>query len=244
MSDDDSITRNAFGQPVGFALAAWKPPAPPSRAPLTGRYCTLEGLDAERHAGPLHAAYSEAPDGRDWTYLFPDPFASLGDYADYLRRESAKDDPLHYAIIDAATGKPAGTAALMRIDCANGVIEVGHVNYAPRLQHSRAGTEAMFLLMRYAFDVLGYRRYEWKCDCLNAPSRKAAERYGFVFEGIFRQAVLVKGRNRDTAWYSIIDREWPRIRAAFEEWLLPENFDSNGAQRQSLRAFRESLAKR
>jgi RimJ/RimL family protein N-acetyltransferase len=149
-------------------------------------------------------------------------------------------DPLHHAVIDAATAKPAGTAALMRIDPDNGVIEVGAIIYSRRLQRSRAGTEAMFLLMRRAFDQLGYRRYEWKCDSLNAPSRRAAERYGFRFEGIFRQAWVYKGRNRDTAWLSITDREWPAIRRAFEQWLSPENFDPEGRQRRSLSALRAS----
>ncbi|HXJ02183.1 MAG TPA: GNAT family protein [Micropepsaceae bacterium] len=242
MVEEKPATRNRFGQPIGFAVPDWNARAAPSGAPIAGRYCSLEGLDAERHANDLHAAYGEAQDARDWTYLAAGPFASLEEHRDYLRAESAKRDPLHYAIRDSLTGKAVGTAALLRIDSANGVIEVGHIHYSPRLQRSRAGTEAMFLLMRYAFDALGYRRYEWKCDSLNAPSRRAAERYGFVFEGIFRQAMVRNGHNRDTAWYSIIDQEWPLIRSAFEHWLAPENFDSDGSQRQSLRTMRESLA--
>jgi RimJ/RimL family protein N-acetyltransferase len=151
----------------------------------------------------------------------------------------AKTDPLHHAIIDVATGKAVGTAALMRIDPAHGVIEIGSIAYSPYLKRSRAGTEAMFLFMRRVFDELGYRRYEWKCDSLNAPSRRAAERYGFQYEGTFRQAIVYKGRSRDTAWFSIIDRDWPVIRAGFEQWLAPENFDAAGNQRRSLASLRQ-----
>jgi RimJ/RimL family protein N-acetyltransferase len=199
-------------------------------------------LDADRHAAGLYAAYAEAPDGRDWTYLFVDPFADVAGYTTYVREVAGLDDPLHHAIVDAEMGSPVGTAALMRIDRASGVMEVGAITYSPRLKRTRAGTEAMFLLMRRAFDELGYRRYEWKCDALNAPSRRAADRYGFRFEGIFRQAVVTKGRSRDTAWYSIIDAEWPKLRSAFEAWLSPSNFDVTGNQRQSLSALRAARA--
>ena len=233
MSERDTSERNRFGQPVGFSLGAWKPPARPAGTPLAGQYCSLEKLDPERHAADLHAAYRDAPEG--WTYLPVGPFEGLTEYTDYLRKEAEKSDPLHYAILDSHTRKPIGTAALMRIDPANGVIEVGYINYSTLLQRTRAGTEAMYLLMRYVFDELGYRRYEWKCHSLNAPSRRAAERYGFRYEGIFRQAVVHKGRNRDTAWYSVLDREWPAIRAAFETWLAPSNFDASGGQHQPLR---------
>jgi RimJ/RimL family protein N-acetyltransferase len=198
----------------------------------------VEKLDADRHAADLFAAFAEAPDSRDWTYLSVGPFADAATYADYVREASAKQDPLHHAIIERASNKPLGTAALMRIDPRNGVIEIGTIAYAPRLQRSRAGTEAMFLLMTRVFDELGYRRYEWKCDALNAPSRRAAERYGFRFEGIFRQAVITKGRTRDTAWFSITDQEWPAVRQGFERWLSPENFDAQGRQRHPLAALR------
>jgi RimJ/RimL family protein N-acetyltransferase len=229
---------NEFGQPVGHPVVNWSErPAPPPTT-MSGRYCRVEKLDPARHAADLFAAYGEAPDERDWTYLFAGPFEGFAQYADYLRGEAAKTDPFHYAIVDMATGKAVGTAALMRIDPQNGVIEVGHIAYAPRLQRSPAGTEAMFLLMRRVFNELGYRRYEWKCDSLNARSRRAAERYGFRYEGTFRQAIVYKGRNRDTAWFSIIDREWPAVRSAFEQWLWPENFDTDGAQRRSLAALR------
>ena len=233
---------NIFGQPVGPSLSGWTERPFPPLTPMSGRTCSLEPLNAGRHAADLHAAYAEAQDGRDWTYMFVGPFAGVSDYAGYLRAETAKRDPQHHAIIDTATGKPVGTAALMRIDPPNGVIEVGHITYSPRLKHSRAGTEAMFLLMTRVFDELKYRRYEWKCDSLNAPSRRAAERYGFAYEGTFRQAVIYKGRSRDTAWYAITDRDWPLVRAAFERWLAAENFDPNGAQRMSLSAIRSELA--
>ena len=153
---------------------------------------------------------------------------------------SRRDDPLVHAIIDPANGGAVGVASLMRIDAPAGVIEVGGINYSPRLQRRPAATEAMYLLMRRVFDELGYRRYEWKCDALNAPSRAAAQRLGFRYEGLFRQATVYKGRNRDTAWFSIIDSEWPALRAAFEQWLDPANFDVDGRQRQSLQGFRSS----
>jgi len=144
------------------------------------------------------------------------------------------DDPLFHTIVDLATGKAVGVATFMRIDRASGVIEVGNINYSPLLQRTPAATEAMFLMMRRVFEELGYRRYEWKCDSLNAPSRAAALRLGFQFEGIFRQAVVYKGRNRDTAWFSIIDSEWPSLKRAYEQWLGPENFDAEGRQKRKL----------
>jgi RimJ/RimL family protein N-acetyltransferase len=204
---------------------------------MVGRYCSIQKLDPERHAADLYAAFSETPDGRDWTYSPAGPFSHLAQYVDYLRREAVKSDPLHHAIVDSRSGKPVGTAALMRIDPVNGVIEIGHIVYSSRLKRTRAGTEAMYLFMRRVFDELGYRRYEWKCDSLNVPSRRAAERYGFRYEGTFRQAIVYKGRNRDTAWFSITDGEWPALRAAFEAWLAPDNFGEDGMQCQSLAAM-------
>jgi RimJ/RimL family protein N-acetyltransferase len=238
---ESPVPQNEFDQPVGFAVPGWTARERPPATPITGQYCRIEKLDAARHACDLWAAYGDAPDARVWTYLFNGPFAGFEDYAAAARLMADSADPYHYAIIDAATGKAAGTAALMRIDPAHGVIEVGNITYFRRLSRSRAGTEAMYLLMRRAFDELGYRRYEWKCDSLNAASRAAAERYGFEFEGIFRQAVIYKGRSRDTAWYAIIDRDWPLVRAAFEAWLAIENFDAAENQRRSLRAIRQEL---
>lgn len=223
--------------PVGPSLPDWTARARPPRTPLTGRYCRIEAVDVERHAADLFEAYAIAPDGNDWAYMSSGPFSDLASYRDYLAKAATSDDPLHYAIIDLTTGKPVGTFALMRIDTANGVIEVGHVAYSRLLKRTPVATEAMFLLMTRVFDELGYRRYEWKCDHLNAPSRSAALRYGFQYEGIFRQAVVYKGRSRDTAWYAIIDGDWPALRSAYQQWLNAENFDAAGQQRQTLAAL-------
>ncbi|WP_233833625.1 GNAT family N-acetyltransferase [Paraburkholderia sp. ZP32-5] len=222
--------RNTYGQPIGIAVPGWHGARTPGREPLTGRYCRIEPVDVERHAADLFDAYSSATDGRDWTYLAVGPFDSLSAYREHLTRMAASKDPLHYAVIDLATGKPVGTLALMRIDPANGVIEVGHVTYSPRLKRTRIATDAMFLLMSEVFDALGYRRFEWKCDSLNEPSRDAAARYGFTFEGIFRQAIVYRERNRDTAWFSILDGEWPALRECYTQWLDAGNFDAQGQQ--------------
>ena len=232
------MNTTVFGQPVGAPVPEWTARARASRVVITGNYCRIEPVDVERHARSLFDAYAEAPDDRDWTYLFAERPTDADACRAYAARLAASEDPLHYAVVDLASGRAVGTAALMRMEPVHGVIEVGSITYAPRLQRTRAGTEAMYLLMRYAFDDLGYRRYEWKCDSLNAPSLAAAERYGFTFEGIFRQAIVYKGRNRDTAWFSITDREWPAVRAGFEAWLRPENFDERGAQRVSLAELR------
>jgi RimJ/RimL family protein N-acetyltransferase len=226
--------QNEYQQPIGPPVIGWTPRPLPPRTALVGRHCRLEPLDAGRHAADLYEAYSEAADGRDWTYLFVGPFPDFAGYRDYLVKATANPDPLHHAIIDLASGKPVGTAALMRIDPAHGVIEVGHITYSPRLQRTPAATEAMYLLMRRVFDELGYRRYEWKCDDNNLRSRAAAARYGFQFEGIFRLGMVYKGRSRDTAWFSIIDSEWPAIRSGFEQWLAPSNFDAAGGQVEPL----------
>jgi RimJ/RimL family protein N-acetyltransferase len=233
-----TVRRNSFGQPIGPAVAGWSPRPRPSRTELPGRYCRLEPVNTARHAGDLFAAYMDAPDNRDWTYLFVDRPETPDDLQAYLTKLERSEDPLHFAIIDALNGTAVGTAALMRIDPVHGAIEVGSITFSPRLKKTQAATESMYLLMRYAFDELGYRRYEWKCDSLNAPSRAAAARYGFTFEGIFRNAVVYKGRSRDTAWYSITDAEWPRVRAAFEAWLDPANFNEHGVQKRPLGSLR------
>lgn len=224
------VRRNEFGQPIGAPLPDWNGAQLPGREPLVGRYCRIEPVDVARHAEDLYAAYSDAPDARDWTYLSTGPFASLDAYRAYLTAAAALKDPLHHAVIDLATGKAVGTLALMRIDSGNGVIEVGFVTYSPRLKRTRIATEAIFLLMNEVFDRLGYRRFEWKCDSCNEPSRAAALRYGFTFEGIFRQAIVARGRNRDTAWFSVIDSEWPALRESYAQWLDAANFDAQGAQ--------------
>ena len=230
-------TLNQYQQPVGEPMPHWTARVHPPRSPIEGRYSRLEPLELG-HAADLFKAYSQAPDGRDWTYMPVGPFDDAASYRDYVERAAVSPDPQHYAVIDLKTGAAIGTLALMRIDRANGVIEVGNVAFSPLLKRTPISTEAQYLLMKHAFDELGYRRYEWKCDALNAPSRQAAARLGFQFEGIFRQAVLYKGRTRDTAWFSIIDKEWPAVRAAFEQWLAPENFDGQGQQRKSLTEIR------
>jgi RimJ/RimL family protein N-acetyltransferase len=228
---------NQLGQPIGFPVEGWTARQRPSRTPMTGRFCRVEPLDAGRHAAELYAANSEDRDGRMWTYLPWGPYAGFDDYLAAIKAGLRREDFLTYAVIDTASGKAAGVASYLNINPTAGSIEVGGIAYSPALQHKPAGTEAMYLMMRRVSDELGYRRYEWKCNALNAPSRAAAQRYGFRFEGIFRQAEMVKGRNRDTAWFSIIDSEWPPIKAAFERWLDPANFDGDGRQRVSLSAL-------
>ncbi|KAB2850963.1 MAG: GNAT family N-acetyltransferase [Hyphomicrobiaceae bacterium] len=229
-----AVRTNSLGQAIGFAVENWRAPPPPSRSvTLEGRSCRLEPLDAERHARDLHEANSRDTAGRMWTYMGYGPFAALQAYTAWVKDAAAKPDPFFYAIIDKASGKALGVASLLRIDPPNGVIEVGHIAYAPALQKTVAATEAMYLMMKHVFD-LGYRRYEWKCDFLNEPSRQAAARLGFTYEGRFRQAVMYKGRNRDTDWFSIIDKEWPTLRDGFEAWLAPSNFDAEGRQKKSL----------
>ncbi|MEO7913230.1 MAG: GNAT family protein [Roseiflexaceae bacterium] len=227
------MTVNALGQPIGFAVAGWATPPRPPREPIHGRYCRVEPLDSARHAADLFAANRAAIDPRDWTYLAYGPFESMEEYQDWIQRVCLGDDPLFHAIIDSATDKAVGVASFLRIEPGSGSIEVGHINFSPLLQRTPAATEAMYLMMQRAFE-LGYRRYEWKCDALNARSRAAAQRYGLSFEGIFRQATVYKGRNRDTAWYAAIDQEWPALQAAFLQWLDPANFDQSGQQRVRL----------
>jgi len=201
---------------------------------MEGRTCRVEPLDPERHAADLHDANLEDREQRIWTYMPYGPFKSLADYRAWIERACLGDDPLFHAILDKADGTACGVASYLRIDPPFGVIEVGHINLAPRLQSTIAATEAMYLMMRRVFDELGYRRYEWKCNALNARSCRAAVRLGFQYEGLFRQATISKGRNRDTAWYAIVDKDWPATRTAFESWLDPANFDGDGRQRQSL----------
>jgi len=229
-----STATNEYGQPIGSPVPGWSPQPLPTAETFDGAYCRLERLNADRHADDLYAAYRTAPDHRDWTYLNVGPFDDPQAYRQHAETAQRSADPRHYAVIDKRTGKAVGTLALMRIDPNNGVIEVGSVTFSPLLKRTPISTEAQFLLMAYAFDTLGYRRYEWKCDSLNAPSRAAAERLGFKFEGIFRQAVVYRGRSRDTAWFSILDSEWPLLKPAFEAWLSPDNFDEQGRQRASL----------
>jgi RimJ/RimL family protein N-acetyltransferase len=214
----------------------WRPARRPRREPLDGELVRLEPLDPGRHGADLY----EASIGADstWHYLPYGPFTAKQEFLTWLRERAALDDPLAYTIIDRGAGAARGIATLMSIEPDHGSIEIGHIWLSPALQRTRQATEAIYLLSRYAFDVLGNRRYEWKCDAANAPSRRAAERFGFTFEGVFRQHRVVKGRNRDTAWYSMTDAEWPSRRAAFEAWLSSANFDADGRQRRSLAELR------
>ncbi len=222
------------GLPIGDAVNASVAPLP-ERVSMDGRYVRLEPVDPATH-GP---ALWEGVHGNDhlWAYLFSGPYADRAGLDAYLTKIASADDPLFFAIVDKRSNRAVGMASLMRIDPANRVIEVGGILYTPALQQTRGATEAMYLMAKYAFD-LGYRRYEWKCNDLNAPSRIAALRLGFTFEGIFRQHMIAKGRNRDTAWYSMLDSEWPACRSAFERWLAPGNFDESGKQKSALAALR------
>ena len=233
---------NDLGQPVGFAVPDWKPPQSPARAPLEGHYCHLEPLDPRRHAESLYEADALNADGSMWTYMAHGPFASFAIYREWAEGAARGSDPLFFAIVDRAKGRATGVASYMRIDPRNGCIEVGSLAYSPLLQRTPAATEAMYLMMENAF-ALGYRRYEWKCNALNLPSRAAAQRLGMSYEGIFRQATVVKGRNRDTAWYSVTDPEWAALQQVFRQWLAPANFDAQGRQRMALSALTAPLLK-
>ncbi len=221
------MAEKKFGDPV----PNWVAPPRPTMAPLMGRYARLVRLDADTHAADLHRANSA--DTAIWDYLPYGPFSSAAAYHRWVRQITAGDDPLFYAVQNIATGQFGGVASYLRITPEMGSIEVGHINFAPELQRTRAATEALFLMMDWAFEA-GYRRFEWKCDALNIPSRRAAQRLGFSYEGIFRQAAIVKGRNRDTAWFACIDSEWPALREAFGAWLVPSNFDGDGKQIERL----------
>lgn len=225
---------NELGQPIGFPLPHWTARPCPPRSAMEGRFCVVEPVNPARHAADLHAANSLDREGRNWTYLPYGPYNRLEDYRLWLDRASAGDDPLLHAIIERQSGRAVGVASYMRIDPAAGVIEVGGINYSPALQRTPAATEAMYLMMCRVFDELGYRRYEWKCDSLNARSRAAAQRLGFQYEGMFRQAAVYKARNRDTCWFSILDSEWLALKASFERWLDPDNFDAQGHQERNL----------
>ena len=233
---------NILNQPVGLVVRDWTPPPHPKRECMTGRFCRLEPLNAASHAESLYGANSLEGGEENWTYLPYGPFDSREDYYKWIENASNDDDPLFFAIIDLTNGKAIGVASYLRINPRCGSIEVGHLNFSPLLQRKPAATEAMYLMMANAFE-LGYRRYEWKCHALNGPSRAAAQRLGFSFEGVFRQATVVKGRSRDTAWFAAIDDEWPGLRAVFEKWLSPSNFDEQGRQRSRLSELTGSFLK-
>ena len=225
---------NHLGQPIGFAVDDWRPCPHPRGSVMTGRLCRLVPIDAERDAADLANAFAADREGRDWTYLPYGPLDGEAQVRAWIETTGAGDDPCFFSLIERASGRAVGVASYLRIQPEVGVIEVGHIHFSPLVQGSPLGTEAMYLMLRRVFDDLGYRRYEWKCDALNEPSRRAALRLGFRFEGIFRQATLYKQRNRDTAWFAIIDRDWPRLSKAFEAWLDNANFDADGRQRSRL----------
>ncbi len=234
---DNSHRFNEFGQPIGFALPAWSAPPFPPHAVLAGRYCRLEPLNAATHARALYEAQREDVNGERWTYSFNGPFADLAAYERWMRDAEHSRDPQHYAIVDAASGNAVGSATYLRIEPKHGVIEIGNIYFSPRLARTRAATEAIYLFAANVFE-LGYRRFEWKCDSCNLPSRAAAVRFGFSYEGLFRQAIVNKGRNRDTCWFAIIDRDWNAgLKQAYLRWLEPANFDAAGRQKSSLSAL-------
>lgn len=228
-----AITRD--GDPIGEPVPGWTPRPLPARAPMSGRYCRLEPLSPDAHARDLWEANALDATGRNFTYLLAEPFTTFEAHRAWLAQMAAQPDPLFLTVLipEGPAHRAVGVASYLRIAPNAGSIEVGHINFSPLLQRTRAATEAMYLMMRHAFE-LGYRRYEWKCDALNRPSRRAAQRLGLSFEGVFRQALIYKGRNRDTAWFAAIDTEWPRLAAAFEQWLDPSNFDAEGRQRLAL----------
>jgi RimJ/RimL family protein N-acetyltransferase len=225
---------NEHGQPIGAGLPDWTPRARPDQITLQGRYATLQRLDPAAHADDLFAAFATDKTGAMWTYMPNGPFPERAPFDAFVADAAVSTDPLFYAIINPVTGRAIGFASYLRIDPAAGVIKVGFIAMSPLLQKTRTATEAMYLMMAHAFDDLGYRRYEWKCDNLNAPSKAAATRYGFTHEGAFRQATMYKGRNRDTAWFSVLDNEWPQVKAGFEAWLDAENFDEGSMQKTRL----------
>lgn len=229
---------NAFGQPIGEPLPAWQPPPRPNGQPLLGRFVRLEPLGPQ-HTADLYQALCNADNAAGWTYLPYGPFAGEADFSHWLSQQRQQSDPFFYALLNPA-GVALGLASYLRIAPDAGAIEVGHLHFAPAMARTPMATEAMYLLMQQAF-AWGYRRYEWKCNALNQPSRRAAQRLGFSYEGVFRQAIVNKGRNRDTAWFAVIDKEWPALREAFLTWLAADNFAEGGSQRLRLSRLTEPL---
>ena len=228
--------------PIGFSIGDWIPPVRPPAEPMIGRYCRLERLDADRDGPSLFDAYALDSEDRNWTYLEQGPFDKYAEFHIWLSDMAKLDDPFFFTIIEGESQTSVGISSYLRITPPAGSIEVGHIHYSPLLQRTPAATEAMYLMMERAF-ALGYRRYEWKCDALNAPSRMAAQRLGLSYEGVFRQATVYKQRNRDTAWYATIDREWPDLKQAFEQWLDPNNFDNDRNQKTRLSTLTAPLLK-
>lgn len=227
---------------MGAPLPDWQPPPRLKHVTLSGRFCRVEPLNSAQHAADLFAANALDTTGAGWTYLTSGPFADIAEYQAWAEKAGAGTDSLFHAIIDLRTQNPVGVAAYMRIEPTHGVVEIGSLRFSPLMQKTPVSTESMYLMMRHAFET-GYRRYEWKCDSHNAPSRAAAQRFGFSYEGLFRQHMVNRKRNRDTAWFSIIDSEWPALNAAFSKWLAPQNFDAAGRQRVSLSSLTAPLLK-
>lgn len=227
---------NEYNQPIGFEIKNISKRERPSREILQGNYCYLERVNPEKHLDDLfEEVYGPIGNKASFTYMMTEPFETKEALHEYLSQISKSLDPIFYTIIDKKCNKALGTMSFLRIDENNGVIEVGNIMYSDKLKQTRIATEAQYLFAKYIFDDLGYRRFEWKCDSLNEPSKKAAERLGFSYDGLFKNAVIYKNRNRDTAWYSIIDSEWTEIKNRFEKWLSPDNFDEDGKQKLSLR---------
>lgn len=239
----ESYDINELEQPIGFPVSDWKPPILPAKETMNGKFCRLEPLDPDAHSRELYEANSLDRQGRMWTYLPYGPFETYSDYREWMEKDCRSNDPLFFTIFENSTNKAVGLASYAEISPNAGAIEVGHLAYSPLLQRTIASTEAMYLMMENAFR-LGYRRYQWRCNALNAPSFSAAQRLGLSFEGIFRQANVLKGRSRDTAWFAAIDAEWPDIQNAFLQWMSSENFDENGVQKIGLSALTDSILKR
>lgn len=216
-------------------LSHWHGVPRPDPIVIEGRYTRLEPLDAAKHGADLFASAQQPGADDRFRYLFEEAPADMAAFTPWLEKAATSADPMFFAVIDKRTGRAEGRQALMRIDATHGVIEIGSILWGPAIARSRVTTEALYLFASHAFDTLGYRRFEWKCNDLNEPSKRAALRFGFSFEGVFRQHMVAKGKNRDTAWFAIIDADWPRLKAAYEAWLSPDNFDEAGQQKTKLR---------
>jgi RimJ/RimL family protein N-acetyltransferase len=222
--------KNQFGQLLGNPVENWMTCQTPKKIMIQGRHCILEPLEIHKHAQKLLDVLAIDNNGESWTYLPYGPFNTLNDFEKWLSITLSENDTFLYAILDVKTQEPTGISGYLRITPEHGVIEIGHLHFSAKLKQTAVATEAIYLMLQQALQVYGYRRCEWKCNVLNEPSRKAAERFGFTFEGIFRQHAVFKNHNRDTAWFSIIDSEWPALKAKFEQWLHLDNFDATGKQ--------------
>jgi RimJ/RimL family protein N-acetyltransferase len=222
--------KNQFGQLLGSLVEKWTPRQKPAKTILQGKYCILEPIEINKHAAKLFDVLAIDNQGESWTYLPYGPFDTFNEFKDWLVNTMSDNDTLLYAILDTKTQEPIGISGYLRMNLEHGVIEIGHLHFSALLKQTSLATEAIYLMLRHAFNEHGYRRCEWKCNDLNESSRRAAERFGFTFEGIFRQSYVFKNRNRDTAWFSIIDSEWPALKEKFEKWLHPNNFEASGKQ--------------